>query len=277
MDSFGEYLRKERESRSVSLEEISAATRIRKVFLEAIEGDDTDTLPAEVFVIGFLKPYASYVGLDRDEVVLQYKRYLDSLKNVKEIVAPPPKKPLLSKRLLIVSPLAIILIVFIFFYFYLGRKEEIKTRTDVISKPSVAPSIPPKETIVQPPLPEETAGSAITGDRPPKGPGSTASLVEEVEPLPPEKKKAEPRKEEEKTLLVKTSEITWLRVQIDDKPPFEVLLKPGENLTWNALHTLKLFIGNAGGIDLFYNGKALGKLGNSGQVVSITLPDERFR
>jgi hypothetical protein len=136
--------------------------------------------------------------------------------------------------------LAIILIVFLFFYFYPGKNEEIKTRTDVISKPSSVPSVPTGETIVQPPLPEEMAGG-------------------------------------EKTLLVKTSETTWLKVQIDDKPPFEVILKPGENLTWNALHTLKLSIGNAGGIDLFYNGKALGKLGNSGQVASITLPNEKIR
>ena len=274
MDSFGEYLKKERESMSVSLEEISAATRIRKVFLEAIEGDDIDKLPAEVFVVGFLKAYASYVGLNKNEVVLQYKRYLDSLKNVKEITL-PPKKPLLSKHVLIASPLVvIILIVFIFSYFYLGKKEEIKTRTNVISKLAAVPPVPPKETMVQTPLPEETAGSAV---KQPKEPGSTISLVEEAEPLTSEKKKAEPQKEGEKTLLVKASETTWLRVQIDDKPPLEVLLKTGENLTWNALHTLKLFIGNAGGIDLFYNGKALGKLGNSGQVVSITLPNEKFR
>lgn len=276
MDSFGEYLKKERESRSVSLEDISATTRIRKVFLEAIEGDDTDKLPAEVFVIGFLKAYASYVGLDKDEVVLQYKRYLDSLKNVKEIL-PPPKKPLLSKRLLIVSPLAIILIVFIFFYFYLDKKEGTQPLTDVISKPSVAPSMPPEETIVQPPFSEEKAGSAVTEDKPPKESGSTVSLVDGTKPLRTEDKKAESQKEGEKTLLVKASETTWLRLQVDDKPPFEVILKPGENLTWNALHTLKLFIGNAGGIDLFYDGKALGKLGNSGQVVSITLPNEKIR
>jgi cytoskeletal protein RodZ len=276
MDSFGEYLRKERESRSVSLEEISAATRIRKVFLEAIEGDDTDKLPAEVFLMGFLKAYASYVGLDKDEVLLQYKRHLDSLKNVEEI-ARPPKKPLLSRRLLIVSPLAIILIVFLFFYFYPGKNEEIKTRTDVISKPSSVPSMPTGETIVQPTLPEEMAGSAVTRENPPKESGATVSLADGIEPLTAEKKKAESQKEGEKTLLVKASETTWLRVQIDDKPPFEVLLKPGENLTWNALHTLKLSIGNAGGIDLFYNGKALGKLGNSGQVASITLPNEKIR
>ncbi|MEW6615059.1 MAG: RodZ domain-containing protein [Thermodesulfobacteriota bacterium] len=276
MDSFGEYLRKKRESRSVSLEEISAATRIRKVFLEAIESDDTDKLPAEVFVIGFLKAYASYVGLDKDEVVLQYKSYLNNLKKVKEI-APPPEKPPLSKRLLIISPLAIILIVFLFFYLYLDKKEEIKTRTDVISKPSLVPPVPPEETMVQLPLPEETAERVVTADKPPKEPGSTISLSDGREPLISEKKKAESQKEGEKTLLAKTSETTWLRVQIDDKPPFEVILKPGEKLTWNALHTLKLFIGNAGGIDLFYNGKALGKLGNSGQVVSITLPNEKIR
>ncbi|MFH2012246.1 MAG: RodZ domain-containing protein [Pseudomonadota bacterium] len=258
MDSFGEYLKKERESKSISLEEISAATKVRKILLEAIESNDIDKLPAEVFVIGFLKAYASYVGLDVDEVVLQYKMYIDDIgknkfKKVKE-TSPEPKKPILSKILLIVSAIVLILIVFLYFYLYLGEKEEVKPQTDIISKPSVPASIPNEEAVTPTtPLPEETVKEVVTSDQ-----------------------GVNDQKVREKNLLVKASETTWVRVQIDDKPPFEILLKPGESLTWNAVNSFKLFIGNAGGIDLFYNGKSLGRLGDSGEVISLKLPNEKI-
>src|SRR5271154_5524745 len=70
--SFGEHLRREREMRGVSLEEISAATRISTRFLEAIEKDQWDQLPGGVFNRGFIRSIARYLGLDEDSLVAEY-------------------------------------------------------------------------------------------------------------------------------------------------------------------------------------------------------------
>jgi cytoskeletal protein RodZ len=69
---FGEHLKRERELRGVSVEEISAATRISTRFLEAIEADQWDQLPGGVFNRGFIRSIARYLGLDEDNLVAEY-------------------------------------------------------------------------------------------------------------------------------------------------------------------------------------------------------------
>jgi cytoskeletal protein RodZ len=69
---FGEHLRREREMRGVSLEEISAATRIGTRFLQAIENDQWDQLPGGVFNRGFIRSIARFLGLDEDSLVAEY-------------------------------------------------------------------------------------------------------------------------------------------------------------------------------------------------------------
>ena len=72
-ETLGQYLRRERESRAVSLEELSKGTRINRPFLEALEKDDFAFFPQRVFIPGFLRGYARYVGLNSKEVLNRYQ------------------------------------------------------------------------------------------------------------------------------------------------------------------------------------------------------------
>jgi Helix-turn-helix domain len=72
MDSIGRYLKRTRETRAMSVEEISRATRIPVPSIERIEGDHFDDLPGEVFVRGFLKAYARAVALPAEDVLARY-------------------------------------------------------------------------------------------------------------------------------------------------------------------------------------------------------------
>ncbi len=72
MESVGQYLRKQREAKRMSIEEISRATRVPVSSVERIEADQFDELPGEVFVRGFLKSYAQAVGLAPDDVLARY-------------------------------------------------------------------------------------------------------------------------------------------------------------------------------------------------------------
>ena len=60
-----------RRRRSVSLEEAEKATRIHKDFLERLESDDHSAMPEPIYVRGFVKAYANYLGLDGDRFVAQ--------------------------------------------------------------------------------------------------------------------------------------------------------------------------------------------------------------
>lgn len=60
----GERLRRQREARGFSLEDVATQTRIPIRHLLAIENEDWDALPAVTYCIGFVRSYANAVGLD---------------------------------------------------------------------------------------------------------------------------------------------------------------------------------------------------------------------
>lgn len=72
MGRFGENLRRERELREITLEEIAAATKIGTRSLRALEEEKFDQLPGGIFDRGFVRAYARYVGIDEDEAVLDF-------------------------------------------------------------------------------------------------------------------------------------------------------------------------------------------------------------
>ncbi|GJL78768.1 MAG: helix-turn-helix domain-containing protein [Nitrospinaceae bacterium] len=72
VENFGLYLKHERELRGVSLEEIAEATKIHIRFLEALENNEFDLLPGEVFIKGYIRAYAKVLGFDSEEMVNAY-------------------------------------------------------------------------------------------------------------------------------------------------------------------------------------------------------------
>jgi cytoskeleton protein RodZ len=73
MDSFGEKLRESRESQSYTLDQIARDTRISKRYLQALEEEDFSIFPGETYLIGFLRNYTQYLGLDAGEFISLYR------------------------------------------------------------------------------------------------------------------------------------------------------------------------------------------------------------
>jgi cytoskeletal protein RodZ len=69
---FGERLKRERELREVTLDEITSATRIGPRFLLALENEEWEKLPGGVFNRGFVRSIARYLGLDEEELLAEY-------------------------------------------------------------------------------------------------------------------------------------------------------------------------------------------------------------
>lgn len=70
--TFGERLKRERELREVTLEEVSSATRISARFLQALEDEDWKKLPGGVFGRGFVRTIARYLGLSEEGLLAEY-------------------------------------------------------------------------------------------------------------------------------------------------------------------------------------------------------------
>ncbi len=78
-ETIGEYLRRERELRQITLEEMVEGTKIALQRLQELENDRLEDMPAEIFVRGFIRSYAEFIGLNPDEVILRYEEELKAL------------------------------------------------------------------------------------------------------------------------------------------------------------------------------------------------------
>jgi transcriptional regulator with XRE-family HTH domain len=74
MDSVGSRLREARTRRKIGLQEVEAATKIRAGYLQAIENEDWEQLPGDVYVRAFIRTYARFVGLDGDRLAEEHRR-----------------------------------------------------------------------------------------------------------------------------------------------------------------------------------------------------------
>ena len=69
---FGERLKRERELREVTIDELCSATRIAPKFLEALENEQWEKLPGGVFGRGFVRSIARYLGLSEENLLSEY-------------------------------------------------------------------------------------------------------------------------------------------------------------------------------------------------------------
>jgi Helix-turn-helix domain len=70
----GPTLRDARNRRKIDLSEVEAAIKIRARYLQAMENEEWDALPGGAYTRGFIRTYASYLGLDGDRLADDYRR-----------------------------------------------------------------------------------------------------------------------------------------------------------------------------------------------------------
>lgn len=80
MPTLGEELKRRREERDISLNEISESTRIGIRFLKAIDSDNYSILPGGIFTRSFIRAYAKQVGMNEDEAMGLYNEQVGSIK-----------------------------------------------------------------------------------------------------------------------------------------------------------------------------------------------------
>ncbi|MFQ5328720.1 MAG: helix-turn-helix domain-containing protein [Thermodesulfobacteriota bacterium] len=279
MEEPGDYLKREREIRGVTLENIALETKISVKALKALEDNDFNALPAYPFVKGFIRSYSRCIGIDGDDAALRYDAYLrekedDDRQGGKKRSGGHDGKGLAEAsrglafflddgkksgawesegidrywQAKIIIPVAISLLIVLvaIIYFY-------------------TPSHPPSLSGV-----ETKSALPVSASSPAKGIPSP-SLPSPAQAPPLDSVDVTPLTFQELTLQMTAKKPTWMRVEIDAEPPFEVSLGAGEVVAWKAKMRFSLLIGNAGGVEGVLNGKPLDSFGDEGQVVRIKL------
>ena len=80
METFGASLRRERELRRISLDEVAEATRIHLKYIQAIEQEHFEKLPGLTFLKGYVRAYGDFVGLNVEELMLRLEPLIAQMK-----------------------------------------------------------------------------------------------------------------------------------------------------------------------------------------------------
>ena len=294
-----------REARGLSLNDVFHATRVSLVNLEALENGNFKALPPPVYTRNFIRKYARAVGVDEQPLLKRYERYLEGQNPPREEPAVQKPWPEAGRRYrflfgsLAVVIAAGILVYALILYDQTGRTipPDRSVEPPPVEQPKPEEAVPPTPARTEstpqgretgPPPATTTAQATVSVKAPPAPPPvtSTAAPVTVTPATPPAAPAAAvpqpaatpvtPRPaapDKTLTLVVEAREWAWLRITEGRNPSQQVLLKPGEKIERAAADFFLLDIGNAGGINLIFQGKSLGSLGKSGQVIHLRLPE----
>jgi cytoskeletal protein RodZ len=252
MTNFGASLKRARESKGFSLEQIAAETRISTRFLNAIENEEFNLLPGGIFNKGFVRAFAEKVGLNPDETVAEYERLIGTPRAVDPEPVPvpdpapaaipqaaPAKRDRKGQSLYPVALVALLIVIGVFYILTRDSGRSAETATTAATQPQVAVAPPLEPEAVQPaPPPPVPVGQSLT-------------------------------------LEIQVQQETWIKV-ISDGTTVNAgeILEPGMARRFTAQNTLKLSVGNAAGLNLKLNDKSMKPLGKTGQVREVTItPD----
>jgi cytoskeleton protein RodZ len=298
MGDLGERLRRERESKGISLDEIARQTRIGVRLLKAIEEEAFDQLPGGIFNKSFIQQYSRCLGLDEKQAGRDYQRMTVSARET-----PFPQPVSTSRSLSSAAPQAIIrlalggaaiILIILVIWWMLPRPEiQADSQRTVTESPAsseseeaeVAPMSGPDSISV----PSAPKLSATTRDPD----GATVSNVSETVPAPeaasPVPKASNPvsaaelltadgdheplagELPEELLLQINARSTVWISITADGEKQWQGTLKPNQSREVQAADTIRLTVGNAGGVELTLNGKNLGAIGREGEVKTVTL------
>lgn len=272
----GENLRQQREMLGFSREEIERNTRIRQHYLEAIEDGRMDDLPSPVQGRGMLQNYTDFLGMDEEQVLLQFADGLQAQLAEKQSVRKIPEdtKPKSGRRMRLplrgffpgdwILGTILIAVVIVFVVWGSIRINSIRTaQTPVETVPSIADAL---QT-----TPDESISAEIT---------ATETLLPEIvetDPaaVPPEDLPAEATPETPVPTVsdapvqvyVSVLQRAWMRATVDGGVEFEGRVIPGAAYAFSGEFEISLLTGNGAALQVFFNETDLGVLGVYGEVV----------
>jgi cytoskeleton protein RodZ len=308
MGSFGERMKREREMRAITIEQIAESTKIGSRMLNALEREDFAKLPGGIFNKGFVRAYAKYLGLDEEQAVTDFMAvYTEFQKKDQPLLGDPAvngnglspaeaaaiaetiantkgmsgdRRRQAAQGAGVIAAAAVLVVVLgaggFFFKYYQGKKAlaavaAAKTRTtrqhSTATPSSAAPetAAPAAVTSTNSTLSSDStntvlAAGAATPDRVQMRtdePGETSypEYYKPSSPDPIDSSAAKRAKKNKVNLEIRAKEESWVRITGDGRLLMEGILSPSASRQFAAARELVVKLGNAGVVELSYNGK----------------------
>jgi cytoskeletal protein RodZ len=254
MPALGEDFRSAREARGLSLSDVAEQIHIRSVYLGAIEQEDWPQIGAPVYVRGFIRTYARFLGLDAEAAVQRFNETV------------PADRPLGSGAALasmdddhrsgpslwtVVGILvAIVVVAFVGYEWWQYNQG---SSVAPIAQASAPTSAGPATAV---PSADAAAGSPAPGVSGSPAASPSASPSGSPSPRPAHQ------------LALRFTQKSWLRVVVDGKVQIEGLVPAGVTKTYSG-HVAYVRAGNAGGVSVSLDGAPAKALGKPGDVVEM--------
>jgi cytoskeleton protein RodZ len=277
MPALGDRFRSAREARGLSLSDVSEHIRIRSVYLAAIEEENWSAVGAPVYIRGFLRTYARFLGLDPEVVVAAFNGEVPGAQTASQAGHEPSRtsdtaraaRPSGPYLVWIAGIIAVLLVAFVVY----NEVTMHRSATVVIetAAPSATPSALPSNA------PSAGAALALSAGLPPPCPSPSAAPGGSARSSPAPSQTPSPCPSPSITpeqiaglgaqsMAIVLTAPSWLRVTVDGSVSMEGTFPAG---TSRAFHgkAAAVRVGNAGGVAIYVDGKDVGKLGKSGDVI----------
>ena len=262
MGVFGDRLRREREMRGITLDEITESTKISRRHLEALEGEHFDQLPGGVFNKGFVRAYARFLGIDEDRAVADYSAASNEQPEPENKfpleIHDEPDRELNPRRSYLPLAFAVAALagVLVGYAFWIKSKPHPTQQAQTALPAATAsdqPAAPPAASTPKPAPAVEHRAAGVAPEKPQPAPSETAS-----------------KKEKAFFVSVKAKEDSWVSIVADGKSVMQRVLSADKHKKIKAGKLLVLRTGNAGGIEVSFNGRSLGAIGNENEPRTLT-------
>ena len=273
----GAILKRCREYHDITLEEASETTKIGISHLAALEGDQIREFANRVYLKGFLRIYAAYLGLNSDDLSRMYDKLYGVTSEMNEMseigstvseTTRPNRRLMLLKKL--VFPGILLLLVLITATFFKRP-----------SPPRIRPAQPVAVAVTAPPV------SAVQPSRSSAKSETSAPLMNASKAETRPAAKPEPEAELHDTHPVDTSKGFVLKIKVTQNGTMTATVDGlgvqnydliiGDIIEWKAERDVALELSNAGGVEIELNGKPYKQLGPAGKSAYIEFDAEGVR
>jgi cytoskeleton protein RodZ len=266
--SFGERLRQQREMRGISLDEIVATTKIGRRLLLALEDEQFDLLPGGIFNKAYVRAYAKCVGIDEDEAVAGYLEAAHETPPDTKVIAHQHAfhseyRP--ERASFPVVPVLILLVVaagavggWMAYQDHRRERQLQIATTKATEQETTTPALPTNKTeppatnSVPPPIATQSpTQQAATPDKPPAKSSAAATKPEQTSLSSETAAPAGAQFE----VTIRPKGPAWVSVKADGKYVVRGIIKPPDVKTIQAANQVVFYTGNAGSVDVAFNGK----------------------
>ncbi len=304
VESFGARLKRERERQGIKLEDVAVSTKIGTRMLQALEEEHFDQLPGGIFNKGFVRAYARHLGLNEDKAVADYMSAAGALPPPKEpeavvaAIAAHSEEARHEKQSarsggLPWGKFAILLLLLAFGVALWGAHSQefrkphrapasqqlhpasmtVPAASSVLSVQVSADSAP--QTLIKNDVPNATANAiqAPTKSDNPSASTGDATAPDVPRPVSPD---ADPSSAPATpasgifVVLIKAREDSWVTITADGKPIMSATLFAQREKSVEAQQEIVVKAGNAGGLDVWFNGGQIPVHGQPHKVKTLT-------